>query len=403
MLPHYRVCCAHLDPDNLPTRNLPSGLNGKYWKTGARGPYKKSKEELTPLLATAYTEITKIQQELQAKEAIIEDLLHKLNDIQLGVPDPIHHTHAPRAILSSYFRVCKYRFDSTRLRILLGVRDWEQLEWLTDFVRDDLPNIQRSDIFAEDIVAMLLLRLRRGMTYGTIAALYYDMSESRIQQLCNHITPLLAQHLKQYVSLLPKEEMLKHTPNKLKEKFPDAKIFVCDDTYVYIQHSDDFMAQHQSFSDHKYRNLLKFFIGCAADGTIVFVLGPFWCEDDDKVFQKALAEGLEEWLEYGDVVYLDRGFKVADGQVPYDVHIMRPHYLRGRPQFTETEHAESVAVSQIRSVIENVNARLKHFKIFANVYPNSALDHLSDYMIIVAALANLAYKPFRGTDWVWRE
>jgi hypothetical protein len=165
------------------------------------------------------------------------------------------------------------------------------------------PILKKLNMLNEDVVAMVLLKLRRELIFRTISALYFDISKSRVEEICNFILPLLAKEL-------------------------------------------------------------------TADGTIMFVLRPFGCEKDDKIFQRALSEGLKDWLEGGDVVYLDRGFRMANHQVPYDVIIQRPHYLHKRSQFSSTEHDESVAVLQIQFVIENVNTRLKHFKLISNVYPN---------------------------------
>jgi len=99
------------------------------------------------------------------------------------------------------------------------------------------------------------------------------------------------------------------------------------------------------------------------------------------------------------VIVVDRGFREAPYQVKEGVTVLQPAYLRGRPQFSSEKRAESIKVSQIRCVIENVNARLKFYRLLANTYPNKAIPHLRLYVLVAAALLNLYYKPLRAATW----
>ena len=271
---------------------------------------------------------------------------------------------------------------------------WNALQYLTNLVRDQLRNLYL-DIVPEDVIAFVLLHLRRGLPHGVIAALY-NISESRTTELSNIALQLLTPHLLKHITLLPKEQMLKHTPQSLQDEFPNAKIYICDDTYIYIQHSDDLDWQHLSFSSHKYRNLCKFFIGCAPDGTILTVDGPYFCDADDEILQTSLDDGVNAWLSMGDIVVVDCGFHKAPYEVADGVTVLRPAYLKGNPQFSADERSSSIKVSQIRCVVENMNARLKFYKLLANTYPNKAVLHLQYYVLTAFALLNLYYKPLRS-------
>lgn len=51
-------------------------------------------------------------------------------------------------------------------------------------------------------------------------------------------------------------------------------ITICDGTYIYIQKSSNYFFQRKSYSNHKYRNLLKPFLFVCCDGHIIEVSGP---------------------------------------------------------------------------------------------------------------------------------
>jgi hypothetical protein len=124
----------------------------------------------------------------------------------------------------------------------------------------------------EDAVAMVLLRLRKRLTFGTTSTLYFDISKSRVKKIYNFILPLLVEKLTQYIKLLNKKELINHTLDKLKEIFPNSKIFIYNNNnYVYIQYNNDFIIQDKSFSNYKYRNLM-IFIGCAANSNKCLIL-----------------------------------------------------------------------------------------------------------------------------------
>lgn len=52
-------------------------------------------------------------------------------------------------------------------------------------------------------------------------------------------------------------------------------IVICDGTYIYIHKSANFLFQRQSYSLHKFQNLLKPFLIVCTDGYIIDVKGPY--------------------------------------------------------------------------------------------------------------------------------
>ena len=392
---NQRICTKHLDDNKVPTKHLKQkgcnkGLDGNYWVDKSvlikRGRYNISNKPLSQEQHSLLTTLNTTSQQLKQAQQAIACIT------QAPVIDIVDERY-----LSVFMRITRYKSYPHHIHTLLGVPSWSAIQYLTDLVRDQLPNLQL-DIAHEDVIAFVLLRLRRGLPHGAITALY-NISESRTTELSNIALQLLTPHLLKHITLLSKEQMLSHTPQSLQENYPSAKIYICDDTYIYIQHSDDLGWQHESFSTHKYRNLCKFFIGCAPDGTILTVDGPYFCDSNDEILQTSLDGGVNAWFSPGDVIVVNRGFREAPYQVADGVTVLRPAYLKENPQFSVAERSESIRVSQIRCVVENVNARLKFYKLLANTYPNKAIPHLQCYVLVAAALLNLYYKPLRSSTW----
>lgn len=58
-------------------------------------------------------------------------------------------------------------------------------------------------------------------------------------------------------------------------------ITIADATYIYTQKNSNYLLQKDTYSLHKYRNLLKPFILCASDGYIIDVRGPYSATKND--------------------------------------------------------------------------------------------------------------------------
>ncbi|PZC74847.1 hypothetical protein B5X24_HaOG207111 [Helicoverpa armigera] len=104
-------------------------------------------------------------------------------------------------------------------------------------------------------------------------------------------------------------------------------ITICDSTFIFIQKSSNYFFQRNSYSNHKYRNLLKPFLFVCCDGHIIEVSVLHAATTSDaQVFnndvidnEEDAGDGVFHWFyRNGDVFILDRGFI-------YSVEPMRLH------------------------------------------------------------------------------
>ncbi|CAK1579194.1 unnamed protein product [Parnassius mnemosyne] len=72
-------------------------------------------------------------------------------------------------------------------------------------------------------------------------------------------------------------------------------IIICDDTYIYLQKSSNYMFQKHTYSLHKYRKLKPFLI-VATNGYIIDILGPYPATKSNSDIMKALFQNENEGL-----------------------------------------------------------------------------------------------------------
>lgn len=177
-------------------------------------------------------------------------------------------------------------------------------------------------------------------------------------------------------------------------------MFIFDGTYIYVQKSSNFLFQRDSYSLHKYKNLLKPFIITCSDGYILDVLGPYSAKKSDaKIMTRLLSpnSAFPWFFKQGDVFILDRGFRDSLrrieqwGYEPY----MPLTKAANETQLSTTQANKSRLVTICRWVIEAINGRFKRdFKLFRQTYFNRALPHMFQYFRIAAALLNAFRDPF---------
>ncbi|CAH2101317.1 unnamed protein product [Euphydryas editha] len=200
------------------------------------------------------------------------------------------------------------------------------------------------------------------------------------------------------INHLTHEQLVQHNltiPNGLYNTTDTNAVVICDGTYIYINKSANYMFQKETYSLHKYRNLLKPFLIVASDGYIVDCFGPYKATTSDSTIMTNLFSrdnsALRTYFRNNDVFILDRGFRdcisllEGCGYRPY----MPESLLQGEHQLTTAQANRSRCVTICRWVVEVVNGYFKRdFKILRQEYCHRSLPHLMQYFKIAAALLN---------------
>jgi hypothetical protein len=96
------------------------------------------------------------------------------------------------------------------------------------------------------------------------------------------------------VEHLTRDEWLSHNTTQVTELFlknDNQLVLIADGTYCFIQKSSNNEFQRKTYSGQKKRHLVKPFVVCAADGTIVDIYGFFDAKKNDaKIMEDVFAK-----------------------------------------------------------------------------------------------------------------
>ncbi|CAF4655771.1 unnamed protein product [Rotaria sp. Silwood2] len=266
---------------------------------------------------------------------------------------------------------------------------------------------------AKQAIGCLLVKLRLGLSNSTLATLFSlpdvkavsRILESARVSLMDYFVP---RHLG-FEHISRRDVIDTHTRPLAKRLFTnpgdDKAILILDGTYIYVQKSANNIVQRRTFSIHKGRPLVKPMMIVSTDGYIISAIGPYMADykNNDASMPKHIMlnnrEGVTDWLEPHDVLIVDRGFRDCLprlSRLGYETYM--PAFLKkAEKQLTTTEANLTRFVTKIRWVVESANGRIKTWRFFDHVVPNSMLPIVGDLFSIICALIN-AYRPLLVRD-----
>ncbi|KAL1488612.1 hypothetical protein ABEB36_014415 [Hypothenemus hampei] len=191
--------------------------------------------------------------------------------------------------------------------------------------------------------------------------------------------------------------------NELYNPSPEnpVAIMIIDGTYAHLEKSSNFQSLRQSFSMHKHDHLIKPALVVAPDGFILDIHGPYYSDssnNDAAMLRNQLENGmgLREWLNDGDIIIVDRGYRDV---LPFldnlGIEYKMPALLQqGQRQLNTEEANDSRLVTKTRWIVEARNGHIKSvFKFFKGKISIVHAENLGDFYRIAAALLNKYRKP----------
>jgi len=261
---------------------------------------------------------------------------------------------------------------------------------------------------ANTTLAMYLAKLRTGETDERLASLFNTSQTTANRLISTARKALLETFVKANIGFpneentsgLSREKVLENTSGMAKALFgndDNPVITIWDGTYIYIQKSSDYTLQRQTYSSHKFRNLMKPMVAVTTNGFILDVFGPYAAtEPDAKIFNDLIENNsdVSSFFQKDDIFVLDRGFRNSEEVLTAREFIFKsPSFIpRNQTQLTDREANLSRLITKIRFIVEAVNGLFKQlFRYFYHIFNNKAIPHLMDDFRIAAALINRFY------------
>lgn len=211
-------------------------------------------------------------------------------------------------------------------------------------------------------VAILLCKMRTSLSNQQLSLLF-ACGETTIATHMSLARADLSKNLvPKFLNTNDRSDLLNHNTQTAKVLFDigDENGLCCfDATYRFVQKSKNFAGQKQLWSEQKKMPLLKPMVGCAPDGYVLFVLGPYDATHNDAVILKDCLSRYQNTLavlQKNDVVVVDNGFRDVVGDLQQKELIT---YLPGTGQRTTIEANKARFVTKIRWVNEQLFGRLK--------------------------------------------
>lgn len=223
-------------------------------------------------------------------------------------------------------------------------------------------------------IACLLVKVRLGVSHEVLATLLAFKEKRAVSRVVHSARKALVEHFVPHFlgfeHIKRRDVIDLHTRSLASELLSDQHgraILILDGTYLYFQKSANNLLQRRIYSIHKGRPLIKPMLITTTTGYIVSCMGPYFADykNNDAEITKHIIynnkESIVEWLEKGDILVVDRGFRDALDYLHlmgYQTHM--PAFLaKGAKQFTTEVANQTRFVTKVRWVIESANGRIK--------------------------------------------
>ena len=134
-------------------------------------------------------------------------------------------------------------------------------------------------------------------------------------------------------------------------------IAIIDCFEVFCERPTGLKARAQTWSNYKHHHTIKFLIGIAPQGAIIFLSKGWGGRMSDQHLTQHC--GILEYLQPGDQVLADRGFNVQDSARLYCTEVKIPPFTRGKKQLSKMEVDKSRDLSRVRIHVERVIGMLR--------------------------------------------
>ena len=247
------------------------------------------------------------------------------------------------------------------------------------------------------------MKLQLGISHQVLATLFSIKDERTISRVfhstCKALVEYFVPHFLGFEHIKRRDVIDLHTrplASELLVDQSDRAILILNGTYIYFQKSANNLLQRRTYSRQKGRSLIKPMLITTTTGYIVSCVRPYFADykNNDAEIAKHIIyknkESIVQWLEKNDILVVDCGFRDALDYLHlmgYQTY-MPPFLTKGTKQYPTDIASQSRFVTKVRWVIESVNGRIKQWRIFDKVLPNSVLKRAGDLIAIVCALQN---------------
>lgn len=174
---------------------------------------------------------------------------------------------------------------------------------------------------------MVLMRLRLNLQLQDLAY-RFNVSKATVSRIWLKMIHIFYERV-EFLVEWPEREVIQSTmPMSFRKAFGLNVAVILDCFEVFIEKPTNYLARAQTWSNYKHHNTIKFLIGIAPQGYVIYISKAWGGRTSDK--QITEESGILNNLIPGDVVLADRGFTVEDSVGFFCASLKTPAFTKGK-------------------------------------------------------------------------
>ncbi|XP_055623695.1 uncharacterized protein LOC129767100 [Toxorhynchites rutilus septentrionalis] len=222
------------------------------------------------------------------------------------------------------------------------------------------------------IFTLAKLRLDLDLTLIAYMSGVHVSTVSRYFRKCIYV---MFQRMKGLVSWPSRESVQNSMPECFKRHFGNKVSVVIDCFEVLTEKPSDVLQAAQMWSNYKHSHTVKYLIGIAPNGSIIFISNGFGGRASDKFITEK--SGMLSRMQKGDYIMADRGFLIRNHVESAGVELLLPAFTVGQDQLHPLDIENTRKLANVRIHVERVIAQVRNkYKIlYKNKFPISTLKN----------------------------
>lgn len=250
----------------------------------------------------------------------------------------------------AFFSIDNLSGDDKQVNKLTGLPSYKMLIVLFEHIKPFLVDRIKLQPFQQLLICLFKMRLN---VHFNFLAYLFNVDESTISRTFASVIHVLSQELFPHLVFWPdRQELYKTMPTVFRcSKYKNCAVII-DCFEVFIERPSDLMARAQTYSQYKSHNTIKYLIGIAPQGSVIFISNGWGGRTSDKHLTENC--GLLNNLVPGDQVLADRGFTVTESIALRGCSLHIPEFTKGKKQLPAHAVEGTRHLASLRIHVERV-------------------------------------------------
>jgi DDE superfamily endonuclease len=239
----------------------------------------------------------------------------------------------------------------------------------------------------EEMKILIILRKLKLNEPLRVLGHFFELSVAQISKIIYSNIAVLAEFFRAFIFWPTRDAVKLNVPTNFLRRYKNVQSII-DCFEVKIDKPSQALIQSLSYSDYKSANTVKYLISSTPCGFINFISNGYLGRISDRKITEV--SGFLDALPDGADVMADRGFKHIESLLlDKKCKLIKPPSKSGDSKFNKSDARQTKQIASLRTNIERVIARIRHFRIVSSLsVDHNYVDILDGIIVICAAITN---------------